>query len=104
MIKDRIAKTLMPKGVVPEGLLELVRYRKAYGPIVVKFSRGQDGSWVAESENFRHGVIVTSAESEAALDSNIKDAILTAFDIPSAYAREAKIVREGERNAYAVAE
>ena len=103
-MKDFVIRALMPKGVVPEGLVELFRYGKSYGPIKFNFSRGQDGSWIAESENFRHGVIITSAENMEALDRNIKDAILTAFDIPSSYARAAKIVREGEKKSeYAVA-
>lgn len=104
IIKDFVIKALMPKGMVPEGLVELFRYSKLYGPIKFNFSMGQDGLWIAESENFRQGVIITSAKNEEALDGKIKDAILTAFDIPSSYAKEARIVREGEKKReYAVA-
>jgi len=60
---------------------------------------------VAVSENFRYGSIVTFAEDEKRLDDKIKDAILTSFGIPSSYAKEAGIHREGAEHlmAYAAA-
>ena len=59
---------------------------------------------IAASNNFRFGSIVTAGKNERELDRNIKDAILTAFDIPSAYAKDAKLYHEGETaKAYAAA-
>ena len=44
------------------------------------------------------------AMDEKELDKNIKDAILTSFEIPSSYAKEAKIHRVGDgRKEYALA-
>ena len=96
VIKDYVVKALRPK-VVSEGLFELMRYSKRDGGIKFNYSKGEDGLLIAESENFRYGVIITSGKSEEELDKNIKDAILTAFEIPSSYASKANIVREGER-------
>jgi hypothetical protein len=56
----------------------------------------EKNSIVAVSNNFRYGSIVTSAATQKELDLKIKDAILTAFDVPSAYAKEAGIQRIGE--------
>ena len=57
------------------------------------------------STNFRFGSIITSGKTREELDENIKDAILTSFDVPSAYAKEAavKSVGEASKGAYALA-
>jgi len=102
VIKDYAIKALRPK-VVPEGLFELVRYCQRDGGIKFNYSKGEDGLIIAESENFRYGVIITSGKNEEDIDKNIKDAILTAFEIPSSYASKANIVSEGERKTEYVA-
>ena len=97
IINDYIRKAVLPKGYVPEGLVELLRYSRNYGSIKFNFTKSQDGFIVAESENFRYGSIVTSGKDDKELDTNIKDAILTAFSIPSSYSKEAKIMNDLER-------
>jgi len=103
VIKDYAIKALRPK-VVPEGLFDLVHYSKSYGGIKFNYSKGDGGLIIAESDNYRYGVIITSRKSDDELDKNIKDAILTAFEIPSSYASKANIVRVDEHKAeYVVA-
>ena len=102
VVKDYILKGFWGKNFIPRGLLEMHEYFKMYGP--VKFTYQQEnGLIVAVSDNFRYGSIVTSGATAQELDKNIKDAILTAFEIPSSYASEAKINRVGERREYALA-
>jgi hypothetical protein len=95
VIQDRLIKLLSDSKMVPEGLVELERYFRRYEPIHFNYHK-EDGSVVAVSENFHYGSIVTSAKSHEELDAKIKDAILTAFEIPSAYAKEAGLHRIGE--------
>ncbi len=104
VIKDWVYKALMPKGIVPQGVVEILRYGHSNGPIKFNYRKGEAGSIIAESENFRYGVIITSAGNSEELDRNIKDAILTAFDIPSSYSKEVSISRVGEEKlGYAIA-
>ena len=58
---------------------------------------------IAISTNFRYGSIVTSGKDVEELEKNIKDAILTSFDIPSSYAKEANILKVGQERGYAFA-
>lgn len=103
IIKDRIVRYAVGDTFVPKGLLELRNYFIHYGPINFKYEV-KDGLIIAMSTNFRHGSIVTSGETQEELDSNIKDAILTSFELPSSYAKEANIHKEGsESNVYALA-
>jgi hypothetical protein len=95
ILQDYAAKTLMGTRVVPEGLVEMQRYFRIYGPIHFKYHK-EDERTVAVSDNFHFGSIITSGKNAEELDRNIKDAILTAFEIPSAYAKEAKICRADE--------
>ncbi len=81
------------RGTVPAGLVDFQKYFRNFGPIKFTFHH-EDGTVVAVSDNFRYGSIVTFAENEKELDEKIKDAILTAFGIPSSYAKEADIRRE----------
>lgn len=90
VIKDQAAKALRPADYVPEGLLELVRYSRDYKGISFHFEK-VDNAIVARSTDFRFGSIITSGKDAQELDKNIKDAILTAFEIPSAYAAKADI-------------
>lgn len=93
--KDRIIKVLLGKNTVPRGLFELNQYFRLYGPISFRHERGEDGSTIAISNNFRYGSIVTSGNDSKELDENIKDAILTSFEIPSSFAKEADICNVG---------
>lgn len=96
-LKDRLIRLLLGKDLVPSGLAELHQYFRSYGPIQFRYEKQEDGSFVAVSENFRHGSIVTHAGDRGALDSKIEDAILTAFEVPSSYASEAAVHRVGEK-------
>lgn len=82
--------------MAPQGLVELNRYFRYYKPINFKYEH-KDGLIVAISTNFQYGSIITSGKDEAELDKNIKDAILTSFEIPSSYAKEASIQNEKDR-------
>lgn len=97
--KDYIAKRLAPRGYVPRGLVELSDYFRHYDVIEFRYERGLDGRLIAVSNNFRFGSIITSGKDQEELDRNIKDAILTSFEIPSAYAPEAKLHKTGESKA-----
>lgn len=89
---------------VPSGLVDMQRYFRNNDAITFSYHK-EDGMIVAVSENFRYGSIVTFADSELALEEKIKDAILTAFGVPSSYAKEADIRRAGTEKqiAYAAA-
>lgn len=104
-MKDWLFKAyLQSHKAVPSGLVELARYFRNNDPIKFTYHR-EDGVIVAVSENYRYGSIVTFAPNEQELDHKIKDAILTSFGIPSSYAKEAAVHREGSENqmAYAAA-
>src|SRR5262245_20436319 len=93
--KNQLIKLLLGKNTVPRGLLELHDYFRLYGPITFRREE-QNGLIIAISTNFRYGSIVTSGETPEKLDCQIKDAILTAFEVPSSYAPEAKVAKVGE--------
>ncbi|MDD2753303.1 MAG: hypothetical protein PHT44_01715 [Candidatus Portnoybacteria bacterium] len=97
MVKDWLIRALWGKNVIPRGLFDLGQYFRGFGPIVFRHEKGEDGSIIAISTNFRYGSIVTSGRDEKELDKNIKDAILTSFKVPSSYAKEAKIIRTDEK-------
>lgn len=105
--KDYIGKYLLRlffgDNTVPRELLELVNYFRHYE--VISFDYKEEGNvTIAVSTNFRHGSIVASGRNKEELESNIKDAILTSFDLPSAYQQEASIKRVGEKTGeYALA-
>ena len=89
-VKDNIVKVMLGSNSVPRELLELSNYFRFYGPINFEFHK--DGDVItAVSKDFKHGSIITSGKNEKELDENIKDAIMTAFDLPSSYKKEAKI-------------
>lgn len=89
---------------VPSGLVDMQRYFRNNDPITFTHHT-EDGMIVAVSNNYRCGSIVTFAKNEKELDQKIKDAILTSFGIPSSYAKEAAIHKEGTNTqmAYAAA-
>jgi hypothetical protein len=92
VVKDHIDKWVFHRGQMPLEVKEWKKYVAVNGAVTFKFDEQEDGSWVASSTNFKYGSIITSADSKEDLDSEIKDAILTAFSIPSAYAGEAKVL------------
>ncbi len=101
--KDQLIKLFFGDTVVPRGLYELDQYFRLYGPISFLYEKS-DGVTVARSENYRYGAIVTSGRNENELDKNIKDAILTSFEVPSSFSKEAKIYKTGEqKEEYALA-
>ncbi|MBT4722942.1 hypothetical protein HOB30_04220 [Candidatus Falkowbacteria bacterium] len=101
--KDHIIKKLSGPKFLPAGLFEMSQYFHHYEPI--QFSRTVDKEGITvKSTNFQFGSIITNAKTEAELDEKIKDAILTSFDIPSSYKKEAKIHKVGEQQKeYAIA-
>ena len=100
--KDYIFKLLMGD-TVPRGLFDSREYFRHYGAIKFRFQK-EGTQWVAVSENFRYGSIVTSADTKEELEENITDAILTSFEIPSSYKKEANISNVGQKNKeYAIA-
>lgn len=94
--KDQMLKFMTGHDYVPRGLYDLGSYFRNNAPIHFEFKQ-EDGMWVAVSTNFRQGSIVTYGKNREELDRNIKDAILTAFEIPSSYAKEAQIYRTDEQ-------
>ncbi len=100
--KDRLIKLLLGKASVPSGLADLHHYFRTYDGINFRTENQADGSIVAISENFHYGSIITHAQNPSELNEKIKDAILTAFSVPSSYAKEAN-VRRTDEHAYAFA-
>ena len=95
--KDQFIRFFLGKDAVPSGLAELNHYFRVYKQINFRHEQQEDGSLVAISENFHFGSIITAAKKPEELDENVKDAILTAFEVPSSYAKEAGIHRVGEK-------
>lgn len=101
--KDRFIKSLLGSAAVPRGLYDLTKYFQTYGSINFEYKHEAD-QIIAISDNFRYGTIITSAKDFQELDRKIKDAILTSFEVPSSYSKEAKIYKEGEESkVYALA-
>ncbi len=105
MIRDWLFKAYNMR-LVPSGLVEIQKYFRNNKNIGFD-TYNEEGVIVAVSNNFRYGSIVTSGKTLTELDTNIRDAILTSFSIPSAYAKEAEINRivskPEEKLAYAAA-
>ena len=102
-IKDNIIKFIWGSSVVPAGLFELSDYFVKNKSIHFQF-REENGCIIAKSLDFKHGVILTSGRTWQEVDRNIKDAILTAFSVPSSYAKEANIHKVGAKSKeYAIA-
>jgi len=96
-LKDQLIKALLGKASVPRGLFELNQYFRYYEPIHFKNENGENGNIIAISTNYRYGSIVTSGKTPEELDKNIRDAILTSFEIPSSYYKEAEIQKVGDK-------
>ena len=102
-IKDHLIKFLLGKNSVPSGLFESREYFRLYSAINFQYEKVGE-LIIAKSTDFKWGSIITSGKDDAELDNNIKDAILTSFEIPSSYAAEAKIAKVGSReHEYAIA-
>lgn len=102
--RDYVKRLLNGHNVVPIGLVDLQKYFRHNDSIEFEREVLADGTIVARSVNFRQGSIVTTGRNEVEVDSNIKDAILTHFEIPSSYAKEAGIYRMGDKQEkYAIA-
>jgi hypothetical protein len=103
IIKDQLIKGLLGE-TVPRGLFELSNYFRNYNSINFRNEKGDNNNIIAISTNFIYGSIVTSGRTPEQLEKNIKDAILTSFDIPSSYAAEAAIYKVGNKQGeYAIA-
>ena len=103
-IRDQLVKFLLGKSFAPRGLVELNQYFRRFDPIRFSYAKGENGTIIAVSDNFRHGSIVTSGKDLETLDKNIKDAILTSFEIPSSFAKEAGIYKTTDKQeVYAIA-
>ncbi len=94
--KDQLVRLILGREFAPQGLVELNQYFRSFDPIRFRIEQQEDGSFVAISHNFRYGSIITHAATRDQLDEKIKDAILTAFSVPSSYAKEAALNRVGE--------
>ncbi len=92
-----VVARMFGEAYVPSGLSDLHRYFRTYEPINFRKEKQEDGSVVAISTNFKYGSIIASAANEDELIEKIKDAILTAFDVPSSYAKEAAVRHTGEK-------
>lgn len=102
--KDRLIKILFGNSAVPRGLFELNEYFRKRGFINFEEKKEEDGLFIAVSTNFQYGSIIAHGKNQEELDKNIKDAILTSFEIPSSYVKEANIIKKGTtQNAYALA-
>lgn len=104
--RDWLIRIMLGKNAVPSGLSELNNYFRHHGSIKFHEEKQEDGTIVAVSENFLFGKIITTADTQAELDEKVKDAILTAFEVPSSYAKEAGIHRvdgQSEHKEYAFA-
>ncbi|MEA2088734.1 MAG: hypothetical protein U9O55_02765 [Patescibacteria group bacterium] len=95
--KDYLIKFLWEGKSVPEELFELSQYFRSNGPIEFDFKE-ENGEIIAISKNYRYGSIITSGKNKEDLEKNIKDAILTSFEIPSSYKKEAGIHKINETN------
>ena len=91
IFKDYIIKKSLPKGVVPEELFELSEYFRNFGPIHFEQKKGDNDHLIVVSSNFRYGSIIASGKNNKELEKNIRDAILTAFEVPSVYKKEVNL-------------
>jgi len=91
VIKDYIVKKSLPKGVVPEELFELSQYFRNFGAIRFEHKKGDNGYLIVVSSNFLYGSIIASGKNPEELERNTRDAILTAFEVPSVYKKEVNL-------------
>lgn len=89
-IKDSLIKYLAGSDFLPEEVFDASEYFRHFRAINFEFKK-DDGLFIATSTNFQWGTVIASGKTLKELDRNIKDAILTAFSVPSAYADKLKI-------------
>lgn len=102
ILKDKVARKLSGESYIPESLFTYSEYFRNFHSINFTFHT-EGGVLVAVSTDFKYGSIVTSGKSQVELDKNIKDAILTSFEIPSVYADKINLQKAEESDAYAPA-
>lgn len=94
LIRDKLVRVLLDmasfQAIVPKELADLHEYFRSYGALKFDLHQSEDG-WVAVSNNFRYGSIIANGRTPQELEKNIPDAIMTAFDLPSSYSKEAKL-------------
>lgn len=95
-IKDSLTKYLVGSDCLPEEVFEASEYFRHFDGINFDIKE-EDGLYLAQSTNYNCGSIITSGRNLKELDKNIKDAILTAFSVPSVYADKLKIQNVDER-------
>lgn len=95
-IKDTLIKYFSGSHLLPEEILAASEYFRHFGPIKFEYKK-ENNLIIATSTNFQWGTIVTSGHNLRELDRNIKDAILTAFSVPSTYADKLQIHNVDER-------
>lgn len=97
-VRDQVMKYVTRGNSANSQFGEFAEYFRVYGPINFDYQISKEtGLTVAKSTNFKYGTIITSGRNPKEVDENIKDAILTSFDIPSVYATEANITKVGDR-------
>lgn len=102
-VKDYLIKILWDGKSVPRELLELNEYFRNYGAIHFE-EKEESGEFITISKDFKYGSIITSGKTREELDKNVEDAILTSFEIPSSYRKEANLHKVGQKNhSYAIA-
>ena len=95
--RNKTIARLFGESYVPSGLSDLNQYFRVYSDIHFRKEPQEDGSVIAVSDNFHYGTIIAHAQKSENLDEKIKDAILTAFEVPSSYAKEANVKRTNEK-------
>lgn len=101
-IKDSIIKIAFGGDYISQEVKDAQEYFRDFD---ISFDHHfEDGVIIAVSNNFRHGSIVASGKNYEELDDNVKDAIYTAFSIPSAYSDQVKLFKKGDKKiSYATA-
>jgi hypothetical protein len=97
VIKDNLDKHIFNRNKFISEINGFRRYFALYDSINFNIHQ-EDGVFVAKSTDYKYGSIITSADSKEEIEKEIKDAILTSFGIPSAYANEAKVVNTGSKS------
>jgi len=103
VFKDRAVRSILGKDYVPESLFDFSEYFRHFKEINFEYHKEGDIT-IAVSTDFKYGSIVTSGRNKEELDKNIKDAILTSFEVPSAYLDKINLHQvDDQREGYALA-
>lgn len=95
-VKDNFVKLLSGSNFIPEGVLDASEYFRHFGAIHFEYKE-EDGLTIATSTNFKWGTIIASGKNADELDCSVRDAILTAFSVPSVYSKKLNIQKVGSR-------